>query len=92
MISRFDRGDDMAKFRKKPVVIEAVQWNGENLDECIAFLQGSYRRSLPLTKIRVITLEGEHIASVGDWLIKGINGERYLCKPDRFAAIYEAVE
>ena len=60
----------MAKFRKKPVVIEAVQ-----------------------TKERVVisTLEGDMVAEPGDWIITGVKGEKYPCKPDIFEATYEPV-
>lgn len=80
----------MARFRKKPVVIEAIQWTGDNHDE-IAFLghvnRGAIQRvdrALPIK-----TLEGEMLAEVGDWIIRGIKGELYPCKPDIFAATYE---
>ena len=87
----------MAKFRKKPVEIEAVQWDGANLPECIDFLGKNYgghvadRHPDGRSEINVLTLEGCHIASRGDWLIRGIQGEHYPCKPDIFAATYDAV-
>lgn len=82
----------MPKFRKKPVVIEAVRWTGENYDDLDAigcFQRGSIRRVDGGLPIR--TLEGEMVASVGDWIIRGIKGELYPCKPDIFDATYEAV-
>jgi hypothetical protein len=85
----------MAKYRKKPVVIEAIIYDGTNGDEIKAFTQGGCYRDVtdpqnPRFMIR--TLEGEHIASWGDYIIRGIKGEFYPCKPDIFAATYEAVE
>ena len=80
----------MAKFRKKPVVIEAVRWDGENKNEVEQFLdnngfvKGDY--------VDIGTLEGLMTASVGDMIIKGVKGEFYPCKPDIFEATYEAVE
>ena len=89
----------MKKFRKKPVVIEAVQWlNGQisetptpewigkalrkNMDE-----EGAMMRIG--NEIRIATLEGEMTASDGDWLIQGVSGEIYPCKPDIFKQTYE---
>jgi len=80
------------KFRKKPVVIDAIQWTGKNLDECIEFLGKSFGAHLHLNRLVVLTLEGEHTATKGDWLIRGVQGEHYPCKPDIFEATYEAVE
>jgi len=84
----------MPKFRKKPVVIEAVQYNGRNNPfDCIeqrAFnedMQPGARYTAPAIK----TLEGWHRVFVNDWVIKGVQGEFYPCKPDIFQATYEAV-
>ena len=81
------------KFRKKPVVIEAVQWTGENHQEVksLAPEQNVFRGSIRKDTILILTLEGTMTASVGDWIIKGINGEFYPCKPNIFAATYEPV-
>lgn len=85
------------KYRKKPVVIEAIQWNGSNLDQCIEFLGESYgahkaeRHAGGKNEITVLTLEGSHIASVDDFLIRGVHGEHYPCKPDIFKKTYEPV-
>lgn len=84
------------KFRKKPVVIEAVQWTGGNDAEVRAFCDTAtfaytavaFPQSVAGLAIR--TLEGEMRADVGDWIIRGIKGEFYPCKPDIFAATYEA--
>lgn len=85
------------KYRKKPVVIEAVQWDGNNTHEiakfmnddvltCEAFVNGLWAKA-----IEIKTLEGTMKASVGDFIIKGINGEFYPCKPDIFEKTYEKV-
>jgi hypothetical protein len=85
----------MSKFRKKPVVIEAVQFNGfdENAEEVELFLGDDFVSHLPSkNQLLVQTLEGELTASVGDWIIKGVQGEHYPCKPDVFEKTYEPVE
>lgn len=79
----------MRRFRKKPVVIEAVQWTGDNLPECTTFLGDSYGGPWSQEALIVLTLEGQHIASQNDWLIRGVKGEHYPCKPDIFAATYD---
>ena len=81
------------KFRKKPVVIEAVQWKGNNWDELEKFSPYDLMYDFPASKksITVKTLEGHHTCSLNDWLIKGIKGEFYPCKPDIFEATYEPV-
>ena len=80
----------MRKFRKKPVVIEAVQWTGKNLAEITMFCDTVklHDRGDCLT---IPTLEGDHRADLGDWIIRGVAGEFYPCKPDIFAATYEPV-
>jgi hypothetical protein len=89
----------MAKYRKKPVVIDAVQWNGTVTDELRALFgdravvvkDGPTGPTAPkLLAIR--TLEGTMDAEVGDWVIKGVAGELYPCKPHIFAATYEPVD
>lgn len=111
----------MPKFRKKPVVIEAVKWNqnGDHPeDNCETFtgsdgqpFQGEgkvvryFRRpDVPGDSTCghcgnvfhdhgwIDTLEGGHIVCPGDWIITGVKGERYPCKPDIFAATYEPAE
>lgn len=80
----------MAQYRKKPVVIEAVQFFGDtNLQQCLDFLQGVVAGGDNLT---IHTLEGDMKVSVGDFIIKGVNGEFYPCKPDIFEKTYELVE
>jgi hypothetical protein len=76
------------RFRKRPVVIEAVQYDGTNHEE-IGFFAGM-NVSLEGGVLFVRTLENRRLeADVGDWIIKGVKGEFYPCKPDIFAATYE---
>jgi hypothetical protein len=121
----------MAKYRKKPVVIEAVRWRGEHLgitsepaDQPVEITHENMHRikweplpdwlpkpllerelrdsgwcPVPPGEIRrggdilyIGTLEGEMMARPGDWIIRGVKGEIYPCKPDIFAATYEAAE
>ena len=77
------------RFRKKPVVIEAVQWTGENLDELRTFVPEEFRYNKIHSPLAVMTLEGPLTVSTGDWIIKGVKGEFYPCKPDIFEATYE---
>lgn len=79
----------MALWRKRPVVIEAVQW----------FKHGDHPmvQPDPAPHVRqdhgwIETLEGGHVVTPGDWIIKGVAGEFYPCKPAIFAATYEAME
>jgi hypothetical protein len=77
-------------YRKKPIVIEAIQWTGSNLKYVIEFLGGeSWMNGRDLI---IKTLEGELHASVGDFIIRGVAGEFYPCKPDIFEKTYEPVE
>ena len=80
------------KFRKKPVVIEAIQYNGENLEEIEKFAPISIMNNHPCFKFFVKTLEGIMYVTEGDYIIKGIKGEFYPCKPDIFELTYEKVE
>jgi hypothetical protein len=86
------------QYVKKPVVIEAVQWTGGNLREIIDFMglhpsaekwtweeyEGVVRRE----GLKIFTLEGIMMAGIGDFIIKGVNGEYYPCKPDIFEKTY----
>ena len=105
----------MAKYRKKPVVIDAMQldgtpddihavylWIEENTDgsfEPLEVIEG--RKPYPASgvsidprdgRLIISTLEGLHWADLGDWIIRGVQGEFYPCKPDIFEATYEEVE
>jgi hypothetical protein len=87
--------DKPQKFRKKPVVIEAIQFTGSNHRHVLSFIypdmsevgqSGAETMKLPVV---VGTLEGDMTAAAGDWIIKGVKGEFYPCKPDIFDATYE---
>lgn len=82
----------MAKYRKKPVVIEARQFDGT--DESVEWIlpqlkSGEIGRAT--NKLYIKTLEGIHTANVGDYIIKGVKGEFYPCKSDIFEQTYEIV-
>jgi len=93
------------KYRKKPVIIEAVQLKWTTWGELCDFLgdiisEENPRRNTseysdtcgeegPYIELTIPTLEGDHTAKHGDWIIKGVKGEFYPCKPDIFAATYE---
>lgn len=99
-------------FRKKPVVIEAVRWDGTNVLEVYSFMHGAPTITHGIVSDKwddfesihrdkdwhIKTLEdgpkgeAKHVASVGDWIIKGVQGEFYPCKPDIFDATYEPVD
>ena len=80
----------MPKFRKKPVVIEAmrIEW-GMDFSEVKAFCPTA-RHAWP-DKTVIPTLEGDMVADMGDWIIKGVAGEFYPCKDEIFRQTYEAV-
>ena len=87
----------LMKFRKKPVIIEAIRWEGNdlNLEEIAIWCDESWADESQLGKegnIVIPTLEGRMEARVGDWIIKGVNGEFYPCKPDIFEKTYDKVE
>lgn len=82
----------MAKFRKKPVVIEAIQWSGNNCDEAKSFcnqIHEAISHESIEKALYIRTEEGIMKASINDWIIKGVNGEFYPCKPDIFEKTYE---
>lgn len=85
------------KFRKRPIVVEAMQFTGKNCYDILKFIG---RTELLLTGLNEIhqtdcpvipTLEGNMNTTPGDWIIKGVNGEFYPCKPDIFDKTYEEV-
>ncbi len=93
----------MAQFRKKPIVIEAEQFYPEktpwpkgvySMDYC-STEEGKWcnihNKSHIRTSHRISTLEGAHIVTSGDWIITGVKGEHYPCKPDIFYETYEEV-
>lgn len=79
------------RYRKKPVEVEAVVWTGDNIGEICKFAFGC---AYPLIDGRLVigTIEGAVEASFGDYIIKGVNGEFYPCKPDIFEKTYEKVK
>lgn len=79
------------KFRKKPVVIEAIQWDGTRLGEVMDFIKPHKGVQVIDSQVMIPTLEGTMRADLGDWIIRGVKGEIYPCKPDIFEATYEAV-
>jgi hypothetical protein len=104
-------GVKMAKYQKKPVVIEAIQWNGSNIVETYNFLENKSvtlnsevqvsgknfyikfdNGTCQLGSLIIKTLEGDMKAEVGDYIIRGVKGELYPCKPDIFDLTYEKVK
>ena len=80
------------KYRKKPVVIEAIQWTGNNHIEVAEFMFGAnVYINIPKGYVEIETLEGKMYADVNDYIIKGVKGEFYPCKPDIFEQTYEEV-
>lgn len=88
------------RYRKKPVVVEAIRYTGFNFDECAEFMScpispvsTSHGSNLiPNVPICITTLEGSMYAFVGDYIVKGVKGEFYPCKPDIFEETYEELE
>lgn len=82
------------KFRKKPVEIEAIQFSEDTIPNDIALWCGGVARSVDYGAYEIVieTLEGEMTAQEGDWIIRGVKGEYYPCKPDIFDLTYDAVE
>lgn len=92
----------MAKFRKKPVEVEAIQFTGGGEAERYAVERWIYQNNGAPTanwffngteyvSFNIVTLEGTMEASKGDWIIKGVKGEFYPCKPDIFEQTYEEI-
>ena len=85
------------KFRKKPVVIEAIKWDGtlftlkqlQSMGMETTSYEADYFRVNGISGLVIKTLEGQHIADLGDWIIQGVKGEFYPCKPDIFEQTYE---
>ena len=83
------------KFRKKPVVIEAVLWNGTQVSEVTEWIEDALHNDTIMRfgdKVVLKTLEGNMIANPGDYIIKGVKGELYPCKPDIFEQTYEPIK
>lgn len=81
-------------FRKRPVVITACQYVQGKSEEVLRFTSGQATWDDVVNKGTLVihTLEGTMTVSVGDWVIRGVQGEYYPCKPDIFAATYEEVQ
>ena len=79
------------KFRKKPVVIDAVMWTGKNIDSICTFMGNRNINWDSVHGLNIHTLEGNMHASEGDWIIRGVSGEYYPCKPDIFDKTYERI-
>lgn len=83
------------KYIKKAIPVEAIQWNGENISQILKFTKGNAvihnfnPDNIPLLIIH--TLEGNMEASIGDYIIKGVDGEFYPCKEDIFLKTYEEI-
>lgn len=89
---------------KRPIVVECCQWDGNNLNEIEKFvgdklhkkyIEGNYfgsrKKVVQLLGVEIETLEGNHKARVGDYIIKGVDGEFYPCKKDIFEKTYDIV-
>lgn len=99
--SRARPGDEIApdSYRKKPVVIQAIRWCGTNLKEVIDFTGlhpsadkwtwAEYEEVVRTKGFKLFTLEGPHMVDIGDYVIRGVKGEFYACKPDIFWMTYE---
>ena len=76
------------KATKKPVTIEAIQWTGENLLDVCIFTDVEFLEDTLDSVLTIETLEGDMRAELGDYIIKGVQGEFYPCKPEIFNATY----
>lgn len=79
------------KYKKKPVTVEAIKFDGYNFNDIEQFSKGKAFYNL-LEGFCIDTMEGEMLVREGDYIIKGVEGEFYLCKPDIFHKTYEEVE
>lgn len=89
------------RYRKKPIEIDAIQWTGTNLDEIMDFCVGKAKYEAMSSGGGAIVVEAlesdtnyktRHAASIGDFIIKGVQGEFYPCKPNIFKLTYEEIE
>ena len=81
------------RYRKKPIVISAIQWHGfERGPHNLGIVPLPTTTPLPSNLGWMDTLEGGHVVTPEDWIITGVKGERYPCKPDIFEATYESVD
>jgi hypothetical protein len=80
------------RFRKRPIVIEAWQWQGQPIDNWPPWVTwGASVDEANTRRLTINSLEGRLSADLGDWIIQGIRGELYPCKPDIFTETYEPV-
>ncbi len=80
------------KYVKRPVHVEAVKWTGSNKDEILDHMRvAEFQAEFQDDVVRITTLEGVMTAQVGDYIIKGVKGELYPCKPDIFEETYDKV-
>ncbi len=84
----------MSLYRKKPIIIEAIQWTGDNEVEIKEFCPDAIINHMSEHGINILipTLEGTHFATPGCFIIKGVNGEFYPCQEDIFRKTYEEVK
>lgn len=81
------------KFMKKPVVVEAIQYTGENEEEIKEFLGEYFKASVPSACYMIISnFRGDMTISKGDYVVHGVDGDFYPCKPDIFEKTYEPVK
>ena len=81
----------MARYKTKPCEIEAIQWTGENIIELLDWGQGKILWN-DVDDLFIDTLEGRMKANINDYIIKGLRGEFYPCKPDVFKKKYERID
>jgi len=79
------------RYRKKPVVIEAIQWTGDN-ERAMRKFMDQPEGTTPPGVCSIFALEGAPTVAVGDWVIRGAKGGHYPCKPDIFEATYELIK
>ena len=91
-----NKGDGKLKFRKKPVVIEAMEFTNETKDQVYNFVtcnkSASFGGGTLNPTLKIQTLCGVMTANIGDWVIKSIKGDFRICKPDVFDKIYDKVD
>lgn len=83
------------QYRKRPIIIRAVKWTGDNFDEICEFVKDQpvtlYKNDFGFIRLLIETLEEDICAEVGDYIICGVHGEYYSCKPDIFSETYEVI-
>ncbi|WP_267244379.1 hypothetical protein [Streptomyces sp. PR69] len=92
----------MPRYRKRPIEIDAIQWTGDNINAVMDFMHPqepvhvnslSHMRFTDADElVGIQTLEGLMVAGIGDWIVRGVRGELYPCKPDIFAETYEPTD